>query len=229
MHHAGQRGGRTEQLDLLRTQPPEVARTERNASRERGGTQPDTASRGAPGGLPSTPASAHTAARIHRNPGRRPVHTHREQQPRATRQCATRATAPSSTPIRDRVHTEQGDATPTAPGTHRDEPLKGTHRAYLPRNPAGQAASKRPATGTHRLSRDATRAERPARADRNQDACQHAPSVPAPKTRPQKRSATPGTKCRNPASKSARHRELRLSVPERRFRARSTRPDGPTR
>ena len=46
------------------------------------------------------------------------------------------------------------------------------------------------------------------------------------KRAPQERSATPGTKCRNPASKSARHRELRLSVPERRFRARSTRPDG---
>lgn len=95
-HQARQRGGRTEQDDLLRTQPPEVARTALNASRERGGTQPDTASRGAPSGGPSTPASAHTAARIHRNPGRRPLRTHRQRQPRATRQYAARATAPSS-------------------------------------------------------------------------------------------------------------------------------------
>ena len=52
--------------------------------------------RGAPSGVPSTPASAHTAARIHRSPGRRPVRTHREQQPRATKQHAARAIAPSS-------------------------------------------------------------------------------------------------------------------------------------
>jgi len=43
---------------------------------------------------------------------------------------------------------------------------QGTHRACRPRNPADQAASKRPATGTHRVFRDtdtrrASRAHRP--------------------------------------------------------------------
>ncbi len=40
-HHAGQQRGRTEQDELLRTRPHEVARTELNADRERGGTQAD--------------------------------------------------------------------------------------------------------------------------------------------------------------------------------------------
>ena len=98
------------------------------------------------------------------------------------------------------------------------------------RNPAEQAASKRPATGTHRVSRDAdTRPSAPrAQTETRTPANMHRAYRPE-KRAPQKRAATPGTKCRNPASKSARHREVRLSVPQRRFPARSTRPDGPTR
>ena len=46
------------------------------------------------------------------------------------------------------------------------------------------------------------------------------------KRAPPKKIGHPGTKGRNLASNGARHREVRLSVPERRFRARSTRPDG---
>ena len=59
-HHAGQRGGRTEQDDLLRTQPPEVARTERlsEARRHATGYPPQ----GVHPAAPSAPASAHTAA-----------------------------------------------------------------------------------------------------------------------------------------------------------------------
>ena len=98
------------------------------------------------------------------------------------------------------------------------------------RNPAEQAASKRPATGTHRVSRDAdTRPSAPrAQTETRTPANTHRAYRPE-KRAPQKRAATPGTKCRNPASKSARHREVRLSVPQRRFPARSTRPAGPTR
>ena len=53
-HRAPRRSARrrTEQDELLRTQPPEVARTEPNADRERGGTQADV-----------RPQQAHTAQR----------------------------------------------------------------------------------------------------------------------------------------------------------------------
>ena len=104
---------------------------------------------------------------------------------------------------------------------------QGTHRAYRPRNPAEQAASKRPATGTHRVFRDtdtrrASRAHRP----KSRTPANRRRAYRPRKRAPRKRSATPGTKGQNPASNRARHREARLSVPERLFRARSTRPDG---
>ena len=71
-----------------------------------------------------------------------------------------------------------------------------------------------------------TRAERPARTDRKAGRLPTGAERTGPANAPpRKRSATPGTKGQNRASNGARHREARLSVPERLFRARSTRPD----
>ena len=104
---------------------------------------------------------------------------------------------------------------------------QGTHRACRPRNPADQAASKRPASGTHRVFRDtdtrrASRVHRP----KSRTPANRRRAYRPRKRAPPKKIGHPGTKGRNLASNGARHREVRLSVPERRFRARSTRPDG---
>ena len=95
------------------------------------------------------------------------------------------------------------------------------------RNPAEQAASKRPTTGTHRVFRDtdrrrASRAHRP----KSRTPANRRRAYRPRKRAPQKKIGHPGTKGQNLASNRARHREARLSVPERLFRARSTRPDG---
>ncbi len=92
---------------------------------------------------------------------------------------------------------------------------------------APTATSKRPATGTHRVFRDtdtrrASRAHRP----KSRTPANRRRAYRPRKRAPPKKIGHPGTKGRNLASNGARHREVRLSVPERRFRARSTRPDG---
>ncbi len=184
-----------------------------NASRERGGTQPDNHLKACTQRRASAPASAHTAARIHRNPGRRPVRTHREQQPRATRQYVTRAPAPSSTPIRTESTAEQDTfpqrtrrgavsrrytRPPTAPCTHTNAPLqeraeysdfKGTTYHPNPPSPPRPASGTPPGIPPRRPSPDRRRvwrAREPAstrRVQRPREPARYAPSEAAPKTR----------------------------------------------
>ncbi len=114
-----------------------------------------------------------------------------------------------SPPGLDHRHRRGGRSTNSngrSPARVREPPA---HRAL--RSPRTTAPRRRPA-GTESAPSSAS--------------CPRTPSVPAPQTRPPKKIGHPGTKGRNLASNGARHREVRLSVPERRFRARSTRPDG---
>jgi hypothetical protein len=141
----GQHGGRTERDGLLRTQPPEVARTEPNACRERGGTQTD-----------GRRQEAHTAERrqcrerahggAHPSKIRADAPSARpEQQPRVTKPYTTRATAPSSTPIR--TESIEQDTLP--------ERIRcgAVFRDGSQNPPAALHAPRRPSSGARRVQR----------------------------------------------------------------------------
>ena len=173
-HRAGRPPGHT----AVRGCPPEL-----NASRERGGTQTHTRLKGAPSGAPIVPASTHTAARIHRNPGRRAGRMHRATAPghQAVRCSGDRTEQHAD---QDRVHTEQDTFSSTHPVRRRFKTLRQDHRqrparAQTPsfRNAPSTATSR--AASTRRVRCPLTPAHRAVLAP-GTTYSPHAPSRPRP-------------------------------------------------
>ncbi len=131
------------------------------------------ASRGAPSGAPSTPASARTAARIHRNPGHLPstatsraASTRRVRCPRTPAHRAV--LAPSTTYSPHRVRRGQRPVRP--PASHRDGHLRTGAECGAPANLPVPAERNGPGNRpvTHRVKRPGGSAARQrARAARN--------------------------------------------------------------